>query len=217
MTLKKKIKNIGVGLCVAGATALTAGAIDAKAQEPISFTNKSLKPIEHRLTYDELSDPVYGSRVIPIHEYKKPLSDIFNKNKQKKIKPRKSGLADIVKGVGGAIVGLGIHEGSHLLAGKLCDEEVDYDFSNPTQITYKTNHGNPFIHGAGLMGQTLATEIILGNKKIPKDNPFVLGILAFTIADNLRYAIAPDLRGKDTGDINNLKETGVNTDIVRGG
>jgi len=115
-----------------------------------------------------------------------------------------------------------VHEGSHYVAAKIQGRDPEYNLKNPTVVKEKyenkkySDSQEAIAAGAGLVGQTLTTEIILNTEKIPKDDPYVLGILAFTIGDNLRYGLFPNLRGKEINDVGHLDEAGVKKEYVQG-
>lgn len=128
---------------------------------------------------------------------------------------------DLAKFSAGLATGLGIHEGSHYVVAKTQGMDPEYDFKHPTSISYKKytskkNNEKAIVSGAGLVSQTLATEVILNTEKIPKDNSYVLGILAFSIGDNLRYGLFPNLRGKELSDVNHLDKAGIKKEYVQG-
>lgn len=113
---------------------------------------------------------------------------------------------DVAKFFGGGVTGLGIHEGSHYIAANTQGMKPKYRLDNPTEIKYdeyedKKDSQKRLVSSAGLVGQIIATEVILNTEKIPKDDSYVLGILAFTIGNNLRYGLFPNLRGKEKRDI----------------
>jgi len=128
-------------------------------------------------------------------------------------------LKESSKFLAGAITGLGIHESSHYLTGKIYGMNPKFDIKNSTKVDYKNyedknDSQKAIVNGSGIIGQTLTTETILGTKKIPKDSSYILGVLAFTIVDNLRYGLFPKLR--DESDVRGLKENGINEGYVRG-
>ncbi len=131
-----------------------------------------------------------------------------------------SGNSDGLKFVAGGVTGLAIHEGSHYAAGKMTGMGPEYDVREPFQTTMNNYHDKKtgekaFVSGAGLVSQTIATEVVLNSEGISKNDPYTLGLLTFNIGNSIKNAIFPDFWGDGNGDVDNLDENGIDKKFVQ--
>ncbi len=125
-----------------------------------------------------------------------------------------------LKFAAGGVTGLAIHEGSHYVAGKMTGMDPEYDVREPFHVTMNRYHEKKtgekaFVSGAGLLGQTVSTEIILNSDGIPKDKPYPLGILYFNILNGFKNAIFPEFWGDGKGDVGSLDKNRIDKNFVR--
>lgn len=66
----------------------------------------------------------------------------------------------------------------------------------------------------GFASEILSTELILSYDKIPKDNAFVLGYLAWNTFNPIYYSLMNETRKRGHGDLKTLDECGVKSEYV---
>ena len=118
------------------------------------------------------------------------------------------------KGTGfaaGLASGFLFHEAGHEVVARA--ENVNMSWSGD-RWTVRTSGGSlRNIAWAGFGAQVISTEVILGFDKIPKDNAYVLGWLAFNILNSFTYPLRNELQN-GYGDLETLRRTGVDTGYV---
>ncbi len=127
---------------------------------------------------------------------------------------------NIAKFSAGAVTGGVIHENAHYITAETQGMNPGWNSKNPTEVEYrayedKNNNKKRIVDSAGIVAQTLATEIILNINEIPKNDSYTLGLLAFTIGDNIRYGLFPNLRGKSNSDVEQLDKVGIKKEYVQ--
>lgn len=204
MKIKKNLKKIA-----AVGTALT-GILTAPLS--VSAQEKDFHKIKNQSAYE------YS---IPLQEnyQKKSLNDSLKEEEEIK---KDSKLTFLAKMGAGALGGYGLHEGTHYLAAKASGVDIDFKMNPAVKVKYgeqinsKSKSQQRLIHGSGILAQTLGSEIILNSKESIRKNPYALGFLAFSTANNLVYGLFPDLGGSGSSDIRSLEKTGVNGKLLRG-
>jgi len=128
-------------------------------------------------------------------------------------------VAKKVVGFGaGFVAGGAFHELSHAVVAKIEDVHMEWGGFTPRWTAYTNDSGKlRNIAFAGFGGEILSSEIILGVPAIPKDNAFVLGWLAWDILDPILYTLQDSLQKGGYGDIETLRNNGVNTDLMKVG
>lgn len=194
--IKRKLKNIFAGLGILGTLAVSVPKADAI--EPVVFGESDPASIEYKIAEEDLKSymkkkPLSKGRGIPEYESNSHLSNVF----------------ELAQGIA---TGLGIHEGLHCSAAGFTGEKIDSKLTTYHADNYHSNRGRAITAVAGPMGNMLITEIAMkGDRK----DLYNRGLAAYGILDNLRYAIAPNLRGEKKSDIGELERAGVDTDIFR--
>lgn len=124
---------------------------------------------------------------------------------------------DVAKKAGGFIAGWAsgylFHEAGHAVVASF--ENVSMEWSL-TRWTAYTNDSQKLrnIAFAGFGAEILSSEIILGVPAIAKDNAYVLGWLAFDILNPVIYVLRDGLQN-GYGDMETLRNHGVNTDLLK--
>lgn len=100
----------------------------------------------------------------------------------------------VLKFAGGMVSSFVIHEGAHALVAGLTGTSMDWkigDVNQPINFTeYSKNKTNGFaINSAGLLVQMGASEFILFNDKIDKNDSFIRGMIFWNIVNPLMYAV----------------------------
>ena len=134
------------------------------------------------------------------------------------VSPSKALAFDYLKFALGIGSGYVIHEVAHQAVAEI----------NDTPFRWKNGFGSRWITSnsasnrekrelasAGLGSQVLSTEIIL-NTKIPKENEYVIGILAFNVVNALMYVVSDGIMNPDDnyGDIEMMDKAGLDRDYV---
>jgi len=118
------------------------------------------------------------------------------------------------KGTGfasGFLSGFLFHEAGHEIMARV--ENVDMSWSDGRWRAYASGKSLRNIAWAGFGAQVISTEVILGFDKIPKDNTYVLGWLAFNVFNSFLYPLRNELMN-GYGDLETLRRTGVDTGYV---
>ncbi len=120
------------------------------------------------------------------------------------------------KGMGfaaGFASGFLFHEAGHEVVARA--ENVDMSWNGDNRWFAKTSSDSKLrnIAFAGFGAQVVSTEVILGIDKIPKDNAYVLGWLAFNVLNSFLYPLRNELQG-GYGDLETLRRTGIDTGYV---
>lgn len=128
--------------------------------------------------------------------------------------------ATVIKGSLGWITGFMFHELGHITVANIGNVEIEYNFHNAIdpRMTYISDDYNKLkkIHSAGFVAELISAEIILGVEKIPKDDAFFLGWLAFDIFNPFIYALKDGvLCDGGYGDMKSLRKKGLNTDFLK--
>jgi hypothetical protein len=128
---------------------------------------------------------------------------------------------DVIKKVVGFAAGwqcgLLFHEAGHAVAARLENVGMDWSDMSDPRWTAQTDNKSKLrvIAAAGYGAEVFSSEVILGANVIPKDNAFILGWLAFDILNPLIYTLRDSLEKGGYGDMETLRNSGVNTDIVK--
>lgn len=118
------------------------------------------------------------------------------------------------KGIGfvaGLTSGFLFHEIGHEIVARA--EGADINWSDNRWTARASGNSLRNIAWAGFGAQVISTEVILGVEKIPKDNAYVLGWLAFNICNSLIYPLRNELQN-GYGDLETLRRTGIDTAYV---
>jgi hypothetical protein len=99
----------------------------------------------------------------------------------------------LLKFSAGIVTAFAIHEGAHALVADLTDTELDWEvgtFNQPLGFHERaTNNSRGYaVHSAGLVAQTINSEIILQSDSIDKNDAFVRGMMAWNIINPISYA-----------------------------
>jgi hypothetical protein len=99
----------------------------------------------------------------------------------------------LLKFSAGIVTAFAIHEGAHSLVADLTDTEMDWEvgtFNQPLGFHERaTNNSRGYaVHSAGLVAQTINSEIILQCDSIDKNDAFVRGMMAWNIINPISYA-----------------------------
>jgi len=70
------------------------------------------------------------------------------------------------------------------------------------------------ISAAGFGAQVLSTEVILRTDRIPKDNSYVLGWLAYNIANQILYPLRNEFSPNGHGDLATYEKYGGNVEVL---
>ncbi len=119
-------------------------------------------------------------------------------------------------GVGSGYV---IHEAAHQAVAEVNGTPFKWKngFGSAWVISNNTSDRERYeLASAGLVSQVLSTEIILNTKYIPKDNEYVIGMLAFNIVNALLYVVSDGILNPDDnyGDIEMMDKAGLKREYV---
>ncbi|MDY7033884.1 MAG: hypothetical protein SVY10_18475 [Thermodesulfobacteriota bacterium] len=94
----------------------------------------------------------------------------------------------------GITAGFLIHEGSHAVVAGLTNTDMDWrwgDINQPFQFTEHASSDTEgaAINSAGLISQSIGSEIILRTEKIDKNNNFVRGMMTWNIVNPILYTM----------------------------
>ena len=100
----------------------------------------------------------------------------------------------VLKFSAGIITAFTIHEGAHALVAELTDTDMDWEIGNYNQPIAFTEHASSDANGAGinsagLLSQTIGSEIILQTDRIDKNDDFARGMMAWNILNPISYAL----------------------------
>ncbi|MFC1756608.1 hypothetical protein ACFLZC_00400 [Patescibacteria group bacterium] len=115
------------------------------------------------------------------------------------------------------------HNGGHEVASWLTGSRLDWsapasgDWRPQWHLNENDRQKRQLVLFGGFAEQILSTEIILGWGKIPKDNPFVLGWLAWNFVEPIVYTVLHETRDGGYCDLALLEEVGVNAHLVEAG
>jgi len=87
-----------------------------------------------------------------------------------------------------------IHEGAHLVAAEATGTHIDWELGNYNQPLAYTEEASSdsdglILNSAGLVAQTLGSEIILQVDRIDKNDDFVRGMMHWNILNPIFYAL----------------------------
>ncbi len=119
-------------------------------------------------------------------------------------------------GVGSGYV---IHEAAHQAVAEVNGTPFKWQkgFGSTWVTSNNTSNSERYeLASAGLASQVLSTEIILNTKDIPKDNEYVIGLLAFNVINALLYAVDDGILhpNDNYGDIEMMDKAGLDRDYV---
>jgi len=100
----------------------------------------------------------------------------------------------VLKFSAGIVTAFTMHEGAHALVAELTGTDLDWEIGNYNQPIAFTEHASSgakgvAINSAGLVSQTIGSEIILQSDKIDKNDEFVRGMMAWNIMNPISYAL----------------------------
>jgi len=105
------------------------------------------------------------------------------------------------------------HELGHSVVAEIEDVDITWSGSDWRTHTEKKSEVRNISLG-GFAEQILSSEIILGCDKIPKDNAFVLGYMAWNIINPIIYTLKNETRSGGHGDLKTIDKSGLNSEYV---
>lgn len=118
---------------------------------------------------------------------------------------------------GGLIAGCVFHEGGHQVAAWYEDVNISWSGTNWSYDRDIKDREQAVIGSAGLLVDAIGQNIILGVDAIPKDNSFVLGVLAWEILNPITYTLRNEFSSDGHGDLRELRQAGIDTGLVEVG
>jgi hypothetical protein len=99
----------------------------------------------------------------------------------------------VLKFSAGIVTAFAIHEGAHAFVAELTDTEMDWKMGNYNQPIGFTEHATSdakgfAVNSAGLLVQTIGSEIILQADSVDKNSAFVRGMMMWNILNPILYA-----------------------------
>jgi len=125
------------------------------------------------------------------------------------------GLADWLEFSGGLLTEIGLHEGGHYIGAKVIGENIkfsglDWEFEgNPA--SGKKNA----IYLSGFALPMIVAEVALDYPDIPKDDPFVKGIIYGPLLHNIVYIIKDVVnKGGNRNDFEGMERNGLSREVT---
>lgn len=113
--------------------------------------------------------------------------------------------------------GILFHEVGHYAVAKA--EGMDNVKLYPTKVTYEHDKYDESkkrnVAFGGFAADVISSEVLLASDKhFPKNNPFILGWLAWTVFEPFSCTLRHELSSNGCGDLKDLEDTGVNPHVV---